>query len=81
MNLIGQSHDIFSKPTSPIPRLSAGSATSMQPQQDIINFDSAQSVLPSISIELTTSMVFHLFHYPLPICQHQFGHQLVNQNI
>jgi hypothetical protein len=27
----------------------------VQPQQDIIDFDSAQYILPSISIELTTS--------------------------
>ena len=40
------------------PEFLTGSATSMQPQQGMIDMDSAQSTSPSISVELTTSTHF-----------------------
>jgi len=55
MNLINQSHDIFAGQHLPFPEFLTGSATSVQPQQGMINMDSAQSIPPSISVELTTS--------------------------
>jgi hypothetical protein len=55
MDLIGQSRDIFAGQHLPFPDFLTGSATSVQPQQGMIDFDSAQSIPPSISIELTTS--------------------------
>jgi hypothetical protein len=52
---INQSHDIFAGQHPPFPEFLTGSATSVQPQQGMINMDSAQSIPPSISVELTTS--------------------------
>jgi len=55
INLINQSHDIFAGQHLPFPEFLTGSATSVQPWQGMIDIDSAQSIPPSISVELTTS--------------------------
>ena len=55
MNLINQSRDIFAGQYLPFPEFLTGSATSVQPQQGMIDIDSTQSIPPSISVKLTTS--------------------------
>jgi hypothetical protein len=55
LDLISQSHDIFAGQHLPFPEFLTGSAISVQPQQGMINVDSAQSISPSIPVELTTS--------------------------
>jgi hypothetical protein len=55
MNLINQSQDIFAGQHLPFPEFLTGSATSVQLWQGMIDIDSAQSISPSISVELTTS--------------------------
>ena len=55
IDLISQSHEIFAGQHLPFPEFLTGSATSVQPQQGMIDIDSAQSIPPSILVELTTS--------------------------
>ena len=55
MDLINQSRDIFAGQHLPFPEFLTGSATLVQPQQGMIDINSAKSIPPSISVELTTS--------------------------